>query len=383
MKNVCLVTGSRAEYGIQKRLIKQLEIAENIDFDLVVTGMHLEEKYGYTKKAIIDDNISIYKDVPLYMKDTSKKTVVRAMSILLEEMGTVFEEKEYDLLILLGDRFEMLSVANAALIYGIPICHIHGGEKTLGNYDEFIRHSLTKMSHLHLTSTEIHSKRLIQMGENPKNVHNIGAMGVENVLNEQVFTKTELEAKLELELAKDYYVVLFHPVTLEDQRGIKQQINELLNAMKKTNKQIIFIGSNADTGSDDIAVEIKKYLDGSPESKSFRSLSTEVFHSLVRNSKGLVGNSSSGLIEVPSLKVPTLNIGNRQKGRTSGKSVVSVGCNEKSISQGIETMNKIVDFVNPYEKENSSKLAFEIIQNELNNNLTTFKDFIDFKENSK
>lgn len=378
MKNICIVTGSRAEYGIMKPLMLKLSKERNINLDVVVTAMHLEEKYGYTYKEIENDGFNIVSKIELNLVDTEKKTVARSLSILNYELIEVFEKNKYDLVIILGDRYEMLPVANVCLIYNVPICHIHGGEKTLGNFDEYIRHAITKMSHLHLVSTEEFRNRVIQLGEQPSKVFNIGAMGVENVLNQKFLSTKEIEKKLDIKLENEYYVVLFHPVTLEND-SIQYQINNLISALSKTRKQILFIGSNSDTDSDKIMKIINNYVEKTENAYLFLSLNTNIYHSLVKNSMGLIGNSSSGLIEIPSLKVPTLNIGNRQLGRISGKSVVNVGISEKEISLGLASLRNISDFNNPYEKSNSSENAKNIIMNYLNSNDGLIKDFYDIE----
>ena len=241
MKNVCVVTGSRAEYGIMRALLLKLNKEQNIKLDVVVTAMHLEEKYGNTYKQIEEDGLNIIKKIPLNLENTSKKCVSRSLAILTTGLSELFEEVKYDLIIILGDRYEMLPVVNVALIYNIPVCHLHGGEKTLGNFDESIRHAITKMSHLHLVASEEFKNRVIQLGEEEQNIHNIGAMGVENVIKQDFLTKKELEETLGLELEEEYYVVLFHPVTLEDGGALKQ-IRTLLEVLSEQTKQVVFIG---------------------------------------------------------------------------------------------------------------------------------------------
>lgn len=366
MKKICVVTGSRAEYGIMRSLLKKLDAQANIQLEVIATAMHLEEKYGYTYKVIEADGFKLIK-VPLDLKDTSKETIVKSMSLLTGRLGDIFSRNSYDLIIILGDRYEMLPVANVALIYNIPVCHIHGGEKTLGNFDESIRHAITKMSHLHLVASDEFRKRVLQLGEQEEKVHTIGALGVENVLAQTFLTRAELEQTLQIALEKDYYVVLFHPVTLEDGH-VEEQVQQLLKALDKVKQQCIFIGSNSDTGSDSIHDLIREYLHQHPNCHQFTSLTTQGYHSLIKHSKGLIGNSSSGLIEVPSLKVATLNIGNRQLGRLRGKSVIDVRPNMEDILIGLEQMKAVEDYSNPYEQDHSSDKAVAIILDYLEKN---------------
>ncbi len=385
MYNIVLVTGSRAEYGIMRQLISKLKDSKDINLSIVATAMHMEEKYGYTYKDIENDGFTIDHKIDMKLTDTSDKTILKSMSILQNDLADYFQNKEFDLCIILGDRYEMLSVVNSCIIYKIPICHLHGGEKTLGNYDEFIRHSISKMSHIHLTSTDEYKNRVLQLGESPNHVYNIGSLGVENALTNQLLSKQELNKKLGCNL-QEYFVVLFHPVTLDLENSLESQVKNLLNALnyKGIDKQIVFIGSNSDSGSDLIGELINDFISKNDRAIIFKSLNTLDYHSLVKNSLGLIGNSSSGLIEVPSLGVPTLNIGDRQKGRVRGNSVIDVSSNLDDICAGIAKLQEFkrlnIDILNPYYKVNSCQNAFDIILNELKIGVSISKDFIDIKE---
>ncbi|MEK5289172.1 UDP-N-acetylglucosamine 2-epimerase [Streptococcus sp. FSL R7-0212] len=379
MKKVGLVTGSRAEYGILKNLISKLNNDADIDLHIIATAMHLEKKFGFTYKIIEEDGYTINYKIPLKLIDTSKETICKSISTLTLELSSIFSFENYDLIIILGDRYEMLPVVNTALIYNIPICHLHGGEKTLGNFDEYIRHAITKMSHLHLVSTEEYKKRVIQIGEQPEMVVNTGSLGVENVMVSKKYSFNELSKILQIDLPEEYYVVLFHPETLLGEDAALSQVKVLLAALEEENSSYVFIGSNSDTGSDFIMKEIKKFIDFQKNSYLFTSLPTKTFHSLVLNSKGLIGNSSSGIIEIPSLLKPTLNIGDRQKGRLQGNSIINVPVDKNAIINGINSMNLITDFENPYMKENSSEIAYLNIKELLNKEITTYKEFNDLE----
>ncbi|MTB34735.1 UDP-N-acetylglucosamine 2-epimerase [Streptococcus uberis] len=379
MKKIGLVTGSRAEYGIMKNLISKFYNDDEIDLQIIATAMHLEEKYGFTYKVIESDGFEISYKIPLNLIDTSKEVISKSLSILTLKLSQIFSHEEYDLIIILGDRYEMLPVVNTALIYNIPVCHLHGGEKTLGNFDEYIRHAITKMSHLHLVSTDEYRNRIIQMGELPEMIVNTGSLGVENVVSSQKLSKSQLSQELKIDLPENYFVILFHPETLLGEHEAIDQIKELLSALHKVNSSYVFIGSNSDTGSDLIMDEIKKFVNKHDSTYLFTSLKTQVYHSLVQNSLGLVGNSSSGIIEIPSLNVPTLNIGDRQKGRLQGTSIVNVSINEKEIIDGINKLNTIKEFYNPYMKNNSSQIAYEAIKRALENGISTYKEFNDLE----
>lgn len=381
VKNICVVTGTRAEYGIMRSLLKKLDKNETINLQIVVTAMHLEEKYGFTYKYIEEDGFRITKKIGMNLSDTKTKTLVDGMAKLMVEFSAYLEQNNLDLIIILGDRYEMLSIANCAILYNIPICHLHGGELTLGNYDEFIRHAITKMSHLHIVSTEEHKKRVIQMGENEENICNSGAMGVEHALTNA--REDIVDASLaELHLQDKYFVVLFHPETLSGSSNVQSQIEELLKALKKSHQQCVFIGANSDSGSDYIMKAINNYVkDDFYHSCMVSSLRTEAYHQLVSKSMGLIGNSSSGLIEAPSLGVTTINIGNRQKGRTRGESVIDVPCEENSIYEAMmrvvlgEVMNNKME--NPYYKKDSVDIAYSSIIDFIDNNRGREKYFID------
>lgn len=386
MKKILYVSGSRAEYGIMKRLLKKIKESNEIDLKLIVTGMHLDEKYGFTYKNIEEDGFEIYKRIDINTFGNDNKSILDSMSIGLKKFSELFCFEKFDAIILLGDRYEILPVSIAAAMNNIPIIHIHGGEKTLGNYDEFIRHSITKMSRFHITSTEEYRKRVIQLGESPENVKNLGALGAENSFLLKRLKKEELE-KIVGKLEKEYFVVLFHPETLTNVL-VENQMKELINAIdeiyiKSENKyEFIFIGSNSDTGSEKIVSIVDKYIKRR-NFKKFISLRPEEFQSLVMYSKGIIGNSSSGIIEVPSLKVPTINIGNRQLGRVMGESVINCNCVKEDIVKSIELsisnefIKKVRKSKNPYFKENTLENYFNEILNFLKTFKNNMKDFWD------
>lgn len=356
---IAYATGSRADYGIVRNYLNYLNEDENIDLEILVTGSLLEKQYGSSFHIIEEDGFKIALKVPLFLDSSKNSKIIKSMAIALEKFGEYFEINKYDLLIILGDRYEMLSVAIAAAMNKIPILHIHGGEITLGNYDEFIRHSITKMSHFHFTSTDEYRKRVIQLGENPSRVFNIGAMGSENckTINLQNVSREVISLPY-----KKYFVILFHPETLTQIKPI-EQIKTLLESIEHfiNRYQFIFIGNNADTGSNEIKGAIKKFVEHHSMTKYFENLHPDEYHYLVKNSIALIGNSSSGIIEAPTLGTYTINIGDRQKGRVRGNSVYDIDCQKELI---IPTIDQIINleletFNNPYYKENSSALAYK------------------------
>ncbi|WP_252153537.1 UDP-N-acetylglucosamine 2-epimerase, partial [Escherichia coli] len=352
-RKLLYVTGSRAEYGIMKRLLKSLKDDPDIDLSIIATGMHCDSEYGYTYKTIENDGFLIEKLIDLQLKNKTNADVLKTMSICQQAFGEHFQEKKYDAVIILGDRYEIFSVAVAASMHNLPIIHLHGGEKTLGNYDEFIRHSITKMSRLHLVSTDEYRKRVIQLGEDPNCVFNVGALGAENSLQLELPSKKELENKYG-GLNRKYFVVVFHPETLST-LPVREQYLELLEALASFSEEYdyIFIGSNADTGSEQIR-EMTLDFCRVYGCRYMISVRPEEYLALIKYSYGLIGNSSSGLIEVPSLKVPTINIGDRQKGRVRGDSVIDTICKKESIecaiaySQQKSFIERVKNAHNPY-----------------------------------
>ncbi|WGE90245.1 UDP-N-acetylglucosamine 2-epimerase [Actinobacillus arthritidis] len=367
MKRIAYITGSRAEYGIVKRLLKKLNEDTELNFSLVVTAMHLDAQYGKTVELIEKDGFDIATRIPLTLNAENNQTIIHSMAECLDDFGRHFQQHKYDAVMILGDRYEMLAVATAYAIHNIPLIHLHGGEQTLGNYDEFIRHCITKMSKLHLTATEAYKKRVIQLGEAPQYVHNIGSLGAENSLLLMLPTKAELISSREIPNTP-YFMVVFHPETLSEQ-PVLEQVDQLLVALEsfKSNYQFVFIGSNSDTNADQIFKRLQDYAT-KHHYKFFTSVKPEEYLALIKYSAGLIGNSSSGLLEAPSCGVGTVNIGNRQQGRVRGESVIDVETTKEAIKAGIERLISL-DFqqclprmINPYYQDNAMENAYRIIK---------------------
>lgn len=380
-KKVIYVTGSRAEYGIMKRLLIALKHDADIELTIVATGMHCDEKYGLTYKNIERDGLPVDKLIDIKVKNSTNEDVLESMALCQKEFGSYFQTNKFDAIILLGDRYEIFSVAIAGAMHNIPIIHLHGGEKTLGNYDEFIRHAITKMSRLHLASTAEYRKRIIQLGEDPQTVFDVGALGAENATLMNLPAKHQLELKYGF-LSKPYFVVVFHPETLSH-NSAAEQIESLLLALRvlTRNYDFVFIGSNSDTGSEEITSRIKEFCT-EHNSKYFTSILPEEYLALNKYSQGLIGNSSSGLIEIPSLGIPTINIGNRQKGRVRGNSVIDCACDKESILKAIAKSqtcfyDKTDKNINPYFKQEVLANIMLIVKNFLNQEALQYKDFYD------
>lgn len=351
---IAFVTGSRADYGIVRRYLSLLNQDSAIQLSILVTGALLDEQFGKQVSLIENDGFFIEKKFPIPIDSSSNGAIIRNMAETLKQFGDYFELHHYDILIMLGDRYEILPVAIAAAMHQIRILHIHGGEATYGNYDEFIRHAITKMSRFHFTSTEIYRKRVIQLGENPSHVFNLGALGAENccfINNENVPPEVQVLPN------KYYFVVLFHPETLTDGSTL-MQIRELLNAISKCpSYYFVFLGSNADTHSDIIRKQVYKFIKNNKNCQYFENLHTDAYHYLLKHSICLIGNSSSGIIEAPSLGIYTINIGERQGGRVRGNSVIDIPCQEVEIVNAINKVLKIHTTIyptNPYYQQNTA-----------------------------
>ncbi len=376
---VAYATGSRADYGIVKNYLRLLEDDNEINFSVLVTGSHLEKKFGYSVDIIKKDGFKIECEIPLQMKNDSNANVVKSMAVALDKFGAYFEVNKMDLLIVLGDRYEMMAVVTAAAIQKIPILHLHGGETTYGNYDEFIRHCITKMSYYHFTSTDVYRQRVIQLGESPERVFYMGALGAENCKNIELERIEEAVLKIPI---KKYWVVVFHPETLTNINMI-EQVREVLAAidMLQSEMQFVFVGTNADTKSDIIRDAWFKYVNAHENTYYFENLNVDSYLWLVKNSIALLGNSSSGIIEAPSLGVYSINIGDRQKGRVYGNSILNVPCSKENI---VSAMHKVLQqikknslFDNPYYLENTAFRYYRKTKELLCLPNTTIKEFYD------
>ena len=366
MYRIGFITGSRADYGIMRRYLKLMHEDKDIDLEIIVTGALLSDTYGHQVDLIYKDGFKVGAEIPVDLDSSSNRFVLKTMAQTMDRFAEFFEQNMYDLIIILGDRYEMLSVATAASMQRIPILHIHGGEATYGNYDEFIRHCITKMSLYHFTATNEYRNRVIQLGEHPDKVFYLGALGAENCLYIEEENVSDEIKRLE---KKKYFVVLFHPETLTNVSTL-QQVNELLKAIERFDEyKFVFLGTNADTHSDIIRNTVKKFVSEHSNAMYFENLHTDGYHYLLKKSICLIGNSSSGIIEAPSLGIYTVNIGDRQKGRVRGNSVLDVVCNSESIAKAITDVIGLfekIEPINPYYKEDSANLYYSTTLSLLN-----------------
>ena len=369
MRKICVVTGTRAEYGLLSRLIRMIDESEKTRLQLIATNMHLSPTYGETYKEIEADGFKIDRKLPIIEEGKNDAVAtLNSMAKAVVGFADAFNELKPDLVTLLGDRYEILAAAEAALIEKIPIAHIHGGEVTEGAYDDAIRHSITKMSHLHFPSIEPYRKRIIQMGEDPERVFTVGAIGVENIKRIPLLSKEETEQSIGFALDKNTILVTYHPVTLGPD-SMKRDIDDFISVLDDNKYlRIIFTMPNSDNGSEVIVDAINNFVSKNKErAVAFKSLGLKRYLSVMKEVGAVVGNSSSGIVEVPSFGVPTLNIGDRQKGRLAAESVVNCGTDKESIRDGLSKVlsTEFQDFCrtveNPYGTENTAEEIFKVI----------------------
>lgn len=332
-RKICVVTGTRAEYGLLFPLLKQIQQDSAFQLQMLVTGMHLSSEFGDTYKQIESDGFTIDEKVEMLLSADTATGVVKSMGLATIGFADAFDRLQPELIIILGDRFEMLAAAQSALIMQIPIAHLHGGECTFGAYDDAIRHSITKMATWHFTSTESHRKRIIQLGESPEHVFNVGAIGIENIMNLPLLARNELFEQLQLDLALPMFLITYHPETTGETDGIFKLIGALQNY---PNINLLFTKSNADNGGRKINETIQKFTLTHPNAKLYDSLGQLKYLSAVKHAEAVIGNSSSGLIEVPYLMTPTVNIGTRQEGREQPNSVFNTLLDIEAIHSTIE-----------------------------------------------
>lgn len=385
MRKICVVTGTRAEYGLLYWLMKEIQNDSELELQLIVTGMHLSPEFGLTYKEIEKD-FKIDKKVEMLLSSDTSIGVSKSMGLAQISFAEAYDELKPDILVVLGDRYEIFSCASAAMIARIPIAHLHGGETTEGAFDESIRHSITKMSHLHFTATDEYKNRVIQLGEQPERVFNVGGMGIENIKRLELLSREDFEKSIDFKLNKKNILVTFHPVTLENSTA-KKQFQELLDSIDELkDTHIIFTKANSDTDGRVINQMIDEYVSKNAHmSVGFTSLGQLRYLSALQYVDAMVGNSSSGLAEAPSFKIGTINIGDRQKGRIKADSVIDCKPIKSSIVQAFKKLyskefKEILKRVeNPYGNGCASKKILEEIKKvDLRNILK--KSFYDIKK---
>jgi UDP-N-acetylglucosamine 2-epimerase (non-hydrolysing) len=335
MNKICFVTATRAEYGLLSDLMKKFKEDNEFELQIIVTGMHLSPEFGMTYKEIENDGFIINEKVEMLLSSDSSAGVAKSIGIATISFADILKRLKPDLIVILGDRFEMLAVAQTALIFNIPIVHIHGGECTFGAYDDAIRHSITKMATWHFTSTEGHFNRVVQLGEHPSRVFNVGAIGIDHTIHLELMNRETLNKELSISEDRPFFLITYHPETNGEFDGIEVLLN-VLEEYTLTH-YLIFTKSNADNGGRKINEKIQLFVNANlHSSRLFDSLGQIRYLSAAKEAALVIGNSSSGLIEIPYLHTPTINCGGRQQGRERPASVIDCELTAYSIKTAIE-----------------------------------------------
>ena len=368
MKKICVITGTRAEYGLLSKLMKRIDDCPDMQLQIIATNMHLSPEFGLTYREIEADGFHIDKKVEMLLSSDTRNATTKSLGLGIIGFADAFEDLAPDMIVILGDRYEMLGAASAALLYGIPIAHISGGDVTEGAYDDAIRHSISKMSHLHFTSAEEYRQRVIQLGEQPDRVFNFGAIGLDNMRQIQFLDRQSLEQSIGFEIGEDCILVTYHPVTME-RNSAETQFGALLEAIDRVGCRVIFTKPNSDSDGRIIIKMIDEYVAAnSDKAACYTSLGYVRYLSALQFVKAAVGNSSSGILEVPSFGIPTVNIGDRQKGRLRADSVIDCNTDVDSIEKSIrgalsqEWQTIARNATNPYEQPDTVARIFDVLQ---------------------
>lgn len=368
MRRIAVVTGTRAEYGLLKNTLNKIKENKNLRLQLIVTGTHLSEEYGYTVKEIIDDGFEIEDTIPILMKNSNKDCVAKEMGLLMIQISQTFERIKPDVLLILGDRYEIFAVASVAMVMNIPIAHISGGEITEGAIDEQIRHSITKMAHIHFPGAKAYAKNIIAMGEEPWRVFDVGDPGIENIKFTKLLSKEELKEQLKVEVDRDTLLITYHPVTLEREL-LPFQMENLIKALNEVNKQMIITYPNADNGGEYIIKKLEEFKKINSNVHLYKNLGALKYLSVMKLCGAVVGNSSSALVEAPYFKIPVVNIGNRQKGRMMAENIISCSNEYEDIIEAInmaltyEFKEKVKHIKSLYGEGNTSEEIVNILEN--------------------
>lgn len=383
-KRICVVTGTRAEFGLLRWVMQGISDSPDLSLQIVATGMHLSPEFGLTFKEIESDGFVIDKKIDILFSSDTHQGVSKAIGVGMISFADAFADLCPDVILVLGDRFEAFAASAAALVANIPIAHIHGGESTIGVIDEAFRHSITKMSSIHFVAANEYKQRVIQLGEHPESVYNVGGLGIDNILRLNLLSRSDLENELNFSLGKKSLLVTFHPAN-EANMTAADQFNELLIALEnEKDTQIIFTLPNADAGGRKLSSMVKEFVENNSNSCFFTSLGQLKYLSCIANVNGVIGNSSSGLIEVPSFRKGTINIGDRQKGRLIADSVLNCDPCRKSIKLAIDKLHSVnfqkslENIKNPYGDGGASKKIVSLI-NTIDFNSLEKKEFYNIK----
>lgn len=369
MKRICVVTGTRAEYGLLRWLMEGIRQSPKLALQVIATGAHLSPEFGLTYRDIEADGFVIDRKVEMLLSSDTPSGVTKSMGVAMIGFADAFAELRPDLVLVLGDRYEIFSAAAAATIARIPVAHLHGGETTEGAFDEALRHSITKMAHLHFVAAEAYRRRVIQLGEDPARVFLVGGLGIDNVLKLEFLDRAALESALDFKLGPKNLLVTFHPATLEE-GAAAGQMDELLAALDTLqDTHLIFTMPNADTEGRALSRQLEAYAAGRPNAKVYASLGQLRYLSAIAQVDAVVGNSSSGLAEVPSFRKATVNIGDRQKGRLKAQSVIDCAADRESIRAALaqaysaDFQASLSNVRSPYGDGGASQKILHILEN--------------------
>lgn len=381
-RRICFITGTRAEFGLLRWLMQEVQDCPSLELSVLATGMHLSPEFGLTYREIEQAGFKIDAKVEMLLSSDTAAAVTKSMGLGLIGYADAFERLSPDLIVVLGDRFEIFAAVAAAMIARIPVAHLHGGETTEGAFDEAIRHSITKMSHLHFVAAEDYRRRVIQLGEHPEHVFLVGGMGIDALKRIELMSRESLEESIGFQFGSRNLLVTFHPVTLEDQSSA-QQLSEVLRALDELqDTNLIFTMPNADTGGRELTDMVNTFVASHPNARAYSSLGQLRYLSCLQFVDGVVGNSSSGLAEAPSMGVGTINIGDRQKGRLSARSVINCPARLADIREALDKLyepafrSMLPETVNPYGNGGASKKILEVLCNHDLENLLK-KSFFD------
>lgn len=337
-RKICVVTGTRAEYGLLRWVMQGIRDDHELTLQIIATGMHLSPEFGLTYREIEQDGFQIDRKVEMLTSSDTPVGIAKSMGLGMIGFADALNELRPDLLVVLGDRFEIFAAVSAALVARIPVAHLHGGETTEGAFDEALRHSITKMSHLHFVAAEEYRRRVIQLGEQPDRVFLVGGLGIDSIKRLKLLDRAELAASLDFKLGQKNLLITFHPVTLETATAA-EQMAELLAALAEVHDtQLIFTMPNADTGARELIGMVEQFVAQHPNARAYTSLGQLRYLSCIAHVDGVVGNSSSGLLEVPSFRKGTINIGDRQRGRLQAASVINCEPTQLSIESALERL---------------------------------------------
>lgn len=368
MRKICIITGTRAEYGLLRWVMQGIKDDPELSLQIIATCMHLSSEFGLTYRAIEQDGFQIDRKVEMLTSSDTAVGIAKSMGLGMIGFADVLQDLQPDLILVLGDRFEIFAAVSAALVARIPVAHLHGGETTEGAFDEALRHSITKMSHLHFVAAEIYRQRVIQLGEKPERVFLVGGLGIDNIKCLQLLDRSALEASLDFKLGRKNLLITFHPVTLETATAADQMAELLAALADLKDTKLIFTLPNSDTNGRALIKMVEQFVAQHPNARAYTSLGQLRYLSCIAQVDGVLGNSSSGLLEVPSFKKGTINIGDRQRGRLQAESIINCEPNRESIEVALEQLYSnafqagLSKVINPYGEGGASEKIVRILK---------------------